>query len=87
LGRNFADYWATFNGDIGDMYLYTAALSDAERGQLEAYLEKKLIGGNTVGSPAPRAVKPALATAPRARRAADGRWFPERGRKAAGKRF
>ena len=35
VGRNDPDGWSTFNGDIGDVYVYKAALSDAEREQLE----------------------------------------------------
>jgi sialate O-acetylesterase len=42
IGRNAPDAWTAFNGDIGDVYLYKAALTDVERRQLEAYLANKL---------------------------------------------
>ena len=31
VGRNAPDAWTTFNGDIGDVFLYKVALTDAER--------------------------------------------------------
>jgi len=34
----------TFNGDIGDVFLYKAALTDDERTELEAYIAHKLSG-------------------------------------------
>lgn len=47
VGRNDPDGWSTFNGDIGDVYVYTAALSDDERQQLETSLIAKF--GITTG--------------------------------------
>ncbi|MCX6344295.1 MAG: hypothetical protein NT018_04385 [Armatimonadetes bacterium] len=35
LGRNYPDAWTTFNGNIGDVYLYKIAISDADRIALE----------------------------------------------------
>ena len=37
----------TFNGDIGDTFVYLVALSDAERNQLETKLTTKFINGTT----------------------------------------
>ena len=42
VGRNNPDGWTTFNGNIGDVFLYKTALTDAERGQLEQYIGNKL---------------------------------------------
>lgn len=42
VGRNAPDAWTTFNGDIGDVFLYTAALTETERKQLEAYIMNRL---------------------------------------------
>jgi len=42
VGRNNPDNWTTFNGHIGDVFLYKSALSDAERQQLETFLETHL---------------------------------------------
>ncbi len=44
IGRNAPDGWTTFNGQIGDVFLYKAALTDAERKELEAFLAKSLEG-------------------------------------------
>lgn len=44
VGRNAPDAWTTFNGDIGDVFLYKAALTDAERKRLEADIEYRLAG-------------------------------------------
>ncbi len=44
VGRNAPDAWTTFNGDIGDVFLYKVALTDDERKELEAYIEHKLSG-------------------------------------------
>ena len=44
VGRNAPDAWTTFNGDIGDVFLYKVALTDEERKELEAYIEHKLSG-------------------------------------------
>jgi len=41
VGRNWPDGWSTFNGDIGDVFVYRAALTDAERQQLEADISNK----------------------------------------------
>ena len=42
VGRNAPDGWTTFNGDIGDVFLYRSALSDPERHELETYLRTQL---------------------------------------------
>lgn len=42
VGRNAPDAWTTFNGDIGDVFLYKTALTDEERKELEAYIEHRL---------------------------------------------
>ncbi|MCX6921891.1 MAG: hypothetical protein NT154_01540, partial [Verrucomicrobia bacterium] len=42
VGRNAPDAWTTFNGDIGDVFLYKAALTDDERKELEIYIAHKL---------------------------------------------
>lgn len=42
VGRNNPDGWTTFNGNIGDVFLYKTALSDPERQQLEQYIANKL---------------------------------------------
>ena len=42
IGRNWPDGWTTFNGQIGDVYLYKTALSGTERQELEAYITTKL---------------------------------------------
>jgi hypothetical protein len=47
LGRNDPDGWSTFNGNIGDVFLYDTALSDAERRQLEADLTNKFLSPAT----------------------------------------
>ncbi|MCX6343651.1 MAG: hypothetical protein NT018_01090 [Armatimonadetes bacterium] len=44
VGRNAPDDWTTFNGDIGDVFLYKVALTDDERKELEAYIAHKLSG-------------------------------------------
>ncbi len=36
VGRGYADAWSTFNGNIGDVYVYKTALSPADRQTLEA---------------------------------------------------
>ena len=41
VGRNDPDGWTTFNGDIGDVFVYKVALTDIERGQLEADLSAR----------------------------------------------
>ena len=45
LGRNEPDAWSTFNGEIGDVFLYKTALSDAERKELVNFVAAKLVGG------------------------------------------
>jgi len=42
VGRNNPDGWTTFNGNIGDVFLYKTALTDAERGELEQFIASKL---------------------------------------------
>ena len=47
VGRNNPDGWTVFNGDIGDVFVYTTALTDAQRSQLEWDLYDKFgIGGD-----------------------------------------
>lgn len=46
IGRNAPDGWTTFNGNIGDVFLYKTALTDPERRQLESYLATKLLKAN-----------------------------------------
>jgi hypothetical protein len=41
VGRNDPDGWTTFNGDIGDVFVYKVALTDTEREQLEADLSAR----------------------------------------------
>ncbi len=41
VGRNAPDGWSTFNGHLGDVFVYKVALSDSERQQLEADLTAK----------------------------------------------
>jgi hypothetical protein len=43
LGRNNPDAWSTFNGDLGDVFLYKVALTDAERQALVANIGTKLV--------------------------------------------
>ena len=43
MGRNQPDGWSIFNGNIGDVFVYKVALTDAERQQLEARLTAKFI--------------------------------------------
>jgi hypothetical protein len=43
VGRNNPDAWTTFNGNIGDVFVYKVALSDAERLQIEADLSTKFL--------------------------------------------
>lgn len=43
VGRNNPDSWPTFNGNIGDVFVYKVALTDAERQQLEADLLNKFV--------------------------------------------
>ncbi len=43
IGRNLPDRWSTYNGKIGDVFLYKTALSDAERKKLESHLIGKLM--------------------------------------------
>jgi hypothetical protein len=51
VGRNGPDGWTTFNGNIGDVFLYKTALSDTQRQYLEADLMSKFaIGGGSGGS-------------------------------------
>lgn len=41
VGRNEPDGWTTFNGNIGDVFLYKTALSESELGQLESVLRPR----------------------------------------------
>lgn len=43
VGRNNPDGWTTFNGNIGDVFVYKVALSTAQRQQLEATLSAKFV--------------------------------------------
>lgn len=43
VGRNNPDTWTTFNGLIGDVFLYKVALTDTERQQLEANLLPRFV--------------------------------------------
>jgi hypothetical protein len=42
FGRNWPDGWTTYNGYYGDSFVYTTALTDSERQQLETYLVNRL---------------------------------------------
>lgn len=42
FGRNWPDGWTTYNGYYGDSFVYTTALADTERQQLETYLVNRL---------------------------------------------
>ncbi len=42
IGRNGPDSWTTFNGSIGDVFLYKAALTENDRVQLETYIYNSL---------------------------------------------
>ena len=44
VGRNNPDNWSTYNGNIGDVFVYKVALLDAERQQLETDLSGKFRG-------------------------------------------
>ncbi|MGN6644593.1 MAG: hypothetical protein ACTHKU_16510, partial [Verrucomicrobiota bacterium] len=48
LGRNKNDGWSTFNGNIGDVYIYKTALDDTQRQALEASLMNKFITNATL---------------------------------------
>jgi hypothetical protein len=41
IGRNGPDGWTTFNGNIGDVFLYKMALTDADRQQVENIVREK----------------------------------------------
>jgi hypothetical protein len=43
VGRNDPDGWTTFNGNLGDVFVYTNALPDADRMALEADLRTKFL--------------------------------------------
>lgn len=43
VGRNDPDGWTTFNGNLGDVFVYTNALPDADRLALEADLAAKFL--------------------------------------------
>jgi sialate O-acetylesterase len=42
LLRNAPDAWTAFNGQLGDVFVYKVALTDAERKQLETHIAKTL---------------------------------------------
>ncbi|GEM_PF-3066045 len=48
IGRNDPDGWSTFNGSIGDVYLYKVALDPAKRTALENSLIAKFITNATL---------------------------------------
>jgi hypothetical protein len=50
VGRNNPDGWSTFNGNIGDVFLYKTALTDAERQQLETNIANRLITGGVTAT-------------------------------------
>ena len=43
VGRNDPDGWTTFNGNLGDVFVYTNALPDTDRMALEADLRTKFL--------------------------------------------
>ncbi|MGB8166993.1 MAG: LamG-like jellyroll fold domain-containing protein [Chthoniobacteraceae bacterium] len=43
VGRNNPDTWTTFNGNIGDVFVYKVALATAERQQIEADLMPRFV--------------------------------------------
>lgn len=45
VGRNWPDGWTTFNGYIGDLFVYTEALSVADRQALEQHSVGRLMSG------------------------------------------
>jgi hypothetical protein len=45
VGRNAPDAWTTFNGDIGDVFVYKVALSTGERQELERFIANSLEEG------------------------------------------
>ena len=45
VGRNTPDGWTTYNGNIGDVFLYKTALSPIDRTLLEKHLATRLMGG------------------------------------------
>ena len=47
LGRNAPDGWTSFNGAIGDVFVYKTALSEAERQQLETSIAASLAQDQT----------------------------------------
>ena len=47
FGRNWPDGWTTYNGYFGDSFVYTTALADSERQQLETYLVNRLTTSGT----------------------------------------
>ncbi|MCX6345912.1 MAG: hypothetical protein NT018_12720, partial [Armatimonadetes bacterium] len=44
VGRNNPDGWTTYNGYIGDAFLYKTALSPSDRALLENYIANRLLG-------------------------------------------
>jgi sialate O-acetylesterase len=53
IGRNGPDNWTTFNGSIGDVFLYKAALPENDRIQLETYIYNRLSNVGDQEPPAP----------------------------------
>ncbi|MCF7730620.1 MAG: hypothetical protein K9N23_02990 [Akkermansiaceae bacterium] len=47
FGRNWPDGWTTYNGYYGDSFVYTTALNDPERVELETYLVNRLTASGT----------------------------------------
>jgi len=45
VGRNNPDGWTTYNGNIGDVFLYKTALSPSDRTLLEKHLATRLMSG------------------------------------------
>jgi len=51
IGRSDPDGWSAFNGNIGDVFLYKTALTDAQRQRLEADMMSKFgISGGSGGT-------------------------------------
>ena len=63
VGRNNPDGWSAYNGDIGDVFVYKVALTDAERQTLETDLYNKFLTFDiTASSGANGSVTPAGVT-------------------------
>ena len=55
VGRNDPDGWSSFNGNIGDVFVYNVALTTAERQALEADLSARFV--NVIANPATTLVR------------------------------